>query len=381
MRRIKQLLPLLGLVTLTLSLAACPSKKHVHSTESATTTVYMGDPLKIVEGATLNSKIDMDFFNDTQELMMIHLVEFVDKDSYSTSDRTTKADLEKQAAAPKEVSEPSTSYNFKVKTLQDPDGNTLISLENESINIVLSNELINGKRFAASQKYKTQEKYMSEVLHFSVSEDHRNISLLLWTNDPKEGISVSAAYFTKDKKKQKVEYVGNYNYLRGIGVKTAWPKNKPIELNICGNNAKLLSEDLFNAKNLWNEALKPHQEIVMKVSDNYPPFSDLNQHCIYYIDSFKHEPKPNVAKYGSTMTPHFDTDTIYDSDILIFKSELSKQNQDIKRYMKKVVLHEMGHALGLDHQFDGTQSIMSYDFESPAELTDYDKAAIQDLYK
>ena len=49
--------------------------------------------------------------------------------------------------------------------------------------------------------------------------------------------------------------------------------------------------------------------------------------------------------------------------------------------MKKLILHEMGHALGLDHQFDGTPSIMSYDFESPAELTDYDKAAIQDLYK
>ena len=51
----------------------------------------------------------------------------------------------------------------------------------------------------------------------------------------------------------------------------------------------------------------------------------------------------------------------------------------ISTYLYKTARHELGHLLGLAHQFDGTRSIMSYEKED-VEIYDYDIEAIQELY-
>jgi predicted Zn-dependent protease len=73
-----------------------------------------------------------------------------------------------------------------------------------------------------------------------------------------------------------------------------------------------------------------------------------------------------------------------DSDILIFEKDLEAVSRNRPELLipelTRTLKHEMGHFLGLDHQFkDEIHSIMSYR-PSDDELFDYDKKAILELY-
>ena len=70
---------------------------------------------------------------------------------------------------------------------------------------------------------------------------------------------------------------------------------------------------------------------------------------------------------------------IYDADIVILGSEIAKDASFSTMDFNRVLSHEFGHFLGLDHQFDGPMSIMSYD--SVYSLGTYDNNAITELYK
>ena len=68
----------------------------------------------------------------------------------------------------------------------------------------------------------------------------------------------------------------------------------------------------------------------------------------------------------------------------VFEDEINKYDQffttlEKQNEIKKIITHELGHYLGLDHNFEDSTSIMSYDDVN--KLGPYDISAILELYK
>ena len=85
--------PVLAAVLLILSFSFSACSKSSKSGPK-TRIVVMGNPMKLIEGATTNSEIDMGFFKDAQRVKMDGMNFFVEKKTVSTW--AAKEDLEKE---------------------------------------------------------------------------------------------------------------------------------------------------------------------------------------------------------------------------------------------------------------------------------------------
>ncbi len=368
---------------LLLSFMGCsPSVVH-RQTEPKIRTVVMGNPMKTIEGATLNSKIDFSFFKDTKALSHFSSMIFLEKQSYRTR---VSPDLAKENAAP-EAERRSRARLFEVSWSENTDGSPQVSLQRDQRVYTFYTDPNNGRNLLYYQEIGTTYEAVVEVLHFSVSEDKQNFSVLFAEHDIQSGGKcLVAMYYTKKLEGDFLEKINPFKYLRGLGVAVRWSKQKPIEIELSGQNIDSIKEHVEAGVQQWNLALDSLQTIELKQPEKFYPFSDLNHHGIYYVDSFRIDPRERVAMLGLTSSLDFGTSHFIDADIFIFKGEFQKdpKRHDPKdRYAKysRTVWHELGHFLGLHHQFDGTESIMSYDFSDNGKISTYDKDAIRALYK
>jgi hypothetical protein len=235
------------------------------------------------------------------------------------------------------------------------------------------------------------EKQTAELVHFSVSEDKNFFSLLLYQEVSKnEGRIVTKVVFAKaltSIKPSKIQSEQKFFYIQGPNVKTAWPKNKPVKFSICGK-ANNYAPEIKAAVGRWQKALGERLSLNVVQERTYYPFSDLQQNCILFIPQYLREVQETYAEAGGTVySVDPNTFQFLSSDIMIWESELAKY-RDVGGYtdemihdeLKFIFVHEYGHALGLDHQFDGRPSVMSYKHRKP-ELSDYDIRAIRALYE
>ncbi len=136
---------------------------------------------------------------------------------------------------------------------------------------------------------------------------------------------------------------------------------------------------------MWNGALARRLKIVTKTLSTYPPFSDLNTHCIYSADNYQTTFSGEIMNAGSTITigDTFQGKLVH-SNIIIWLKENAKagiplDDKSSLRRLRRVIAHEFGHMLGLHHQFsDDIESIMSY--KGVEWITDYDYEVIARLY-
>jgi hypothetical protein len=233
---------------------------------------------------------------------------------------------------------------------------------------------------------------------------------MVGVDDDESGRQVYVFYFSKDVKFKKPEKLNkwfshenkqyDFYYTMGPGALIGFPKDETLRLDICGQTAREYAGFIKQAANQWATALKGHLDVKVREPETFYPFSDLNQHCVVLIDDLLSEPNPQSGNYGLTFnTIDLGRAEKIDADVLIFTEEFLKGYKDaipgivfdqIARtaYVHQnepnpfayTLVHELGHFFGLDHQFDGVPSMMSYEF-SNSSLTDYDKEAVRLLYE
>ena len=219
--------------------------------------------------------------------------------------------------------------------------------------------------------------------HYSISPDGSKISFLGSSRDETGKFVVAITLFKPASTRvvaRKTDTI--YKYIAGPGVIAPWKLNaaREVAIDICPSAARNLGVSLIqNAFARWNN---PTSVTLVKIKTNVvptcKPFTDVNQHAVYYINSYLTEMREDSSNPAVTsIMLDSSRAEIFDADILVFGAELNKSRSDytLKHW---VLMHEFGHFLGLDHQFDGTTSIMSY--KQTASPSAYDVRAIERLY-
>ena len=206
------------------------------------------------------------------------------------------------------------------------------------------------------------------IEHYSLSADKSKMSFLFRLTTSGDGeVLVNASFYRHSAKKPTTKVSSAYHYIYGPGVVVPWKLDatRKVTVDICPSmSQKLSSTRIKSALEAWESpfAFKTNKlDIVLNELTVCKPFSDVDQHSIHFIDSYLTIQQEDAYNAGFTMI-HSDLSAgnIFDADIVILGSEIAKDESFDANEFGRVWAHELGHFLGLDQQFDGTRSIMSY---------------------
>ncbi len=353
--------------------------------------IELGDPMQMVEGATLQKsfsspkQFQKELQNFSLGAVQIFLEEReeseIDTDIYAFNFQNVVQESQYQFEDSKDFQ--IEIFNDKLIWTQKQDQLGNIIFEIQSDNSLKATHMIYEGNILPL-----------ETLHSSLKDDFSAMTLLVsvdWTSTKKALIYF---YYQRNDYSPYKKTFKNYNYLNpeDKSQKIRWKNPQNIKLQLCGPKIQKYRKHNERAVQDWNKLSQVNGtpfwiDLSIKIYD-YPPFSDLNTQCIYLVEDYKTR-GPEVKNFGTTFIPsNYNTGTIVDADIVFYQSELQKSfpnmnginsNGESFDYVFKVVAtHELGHFLGLGHQFDGEKSIMSY---KHSFLHPYDEEAIVELYK
>ncbi len=244
------------------------------------------------------------------------------------------------------------------------------------------------------------------VQHYSTSHDRNAFSILVSSDadfDPEivhEKLLISMTFIKKKSETILGQMLDTaYNYILGPGVKLAWDQSKDVDVTICdkAHAGGLYSRKVEEAVEEWQPHLEGRLRLGFKyISEACPPFSDVNTHVVTFVPDWVELQGPDFMIAASTgIVRDYYQSRIVDADIFLFEAEWNEalssvqagltlassevsQSEALRNEIKWTMAHELGHLLGLDHQFDGTLSVMSYD--DAKSIYSYDQRAIQELY-
>jgi hypothetical protein len=366
---------------LLLTLTACGGKKNsktgIEGSTSLSTVFVKGDPKQLIEGSTLNktSFITESNIAEFSDYSLSNIWQFTENDVIVEEEDTGSPETGNEATEEDQTTSPKAYYSFS-KTV---DG-YVYSNPKMKLDLVFS---INNGKLELKNLETNYGIYDLKILHYSQKKTKDSFSIMAELQDSDNGrVLLSFVFVKKIEQKQITRVDDHYKYIMGPGVVLPWSQQEVLQIDICGNQYKSTEYAFNSALSQWKKALKNRMTIKTNFLTNYPPFSDLNSHCIYTVNDYITEPRPEYINSASTTT-NFDTfkGEIIDADIFVWVKEIEKDG-DINNqasYLAGVTGHELGHFFGLDHQFDKDyESIMSYD--QTYYITEYDNEAINNLY-
>ncbi|MES2526700.1 MAG: hypothetical protein V4598_06415 [Bdellovibrionota bacterium] len=374
-----KLFSLIMLAALLTSTVACGNKKSKSSKSGIQRSTFFvqGNPEAVVAGATMNTTS----FLTTSNVSMLENFEL-----YSIYTFTEREEImTEESGNIEEGNEASTGNQLLGSRPVFTLSNTFDQYEFESTQAKLGFRFTRsaGNILKLDQITNDHIDYPVKVLHYSLKQDQEAFSFLVSVGD-KTGKNILAITFVK-KNEQKLNTVtALYNYLAGPGVKVGWNKSEILKIRLCSPPSADLGNKYRLGINMWASSLQNLLSYEIETVTTYPPFSDLNFHCLYNVNSYLTVNPESGNSNPAATVPQIDRfkGQIIDSDILIFNSEIQKLAVDQSDYngMNWVIAHEMGHFFGLDHQFnDSVKSIMSYD--GTDYITYYDQNAMKALYQ
>lgn len=375
-------------------LSACPDKNRNSFEEKPhhKVIVVKGDPMELVQGAKLDSRspIQENQLESWSQFYLLNFTEFVEREE-SQGDASTEEIKAKNKAGQGTMIRKDL---LRIKILKNASKSWQMTLLDGKLVFQLADH--QGRLQPVSVESPGRESLPLEVLHWSVSGDGQSLSLLFRTFSEEFGRTLVALYFEKDGIRQMEKAPPKYIFLGEAGVKTAWKNldNGALTLNLCGGAAQEHEGSVQTAVNSWNQVLKGRLDIQLSVARQYAPFTDLNQRCLHFVNAYLQSSHSNSSTYGITISPTSASNGhILDGDIFVFKAEFQKMRgllansghkpEAIENKMANnlavAIVHEIGHLLGLGHQFSGLRSVMSYEFKF-VEPQVYDIEALHQLY-
>lgn len=222
------------------------------------------------------------------------------------------------------------------------------------------------------------------VKHYSLKNDKKAFSFLFTVNDPEYGLTLSSVTFTaRSQEPKEPQRIGDFSFLfSNFAIKWA----EAISIDATGPLNELTKGTIRQSLSAWftkstDAATHP---VGLTFSENFPPFSDLNHHGITIVPSFRAESGERFVVKGLNLSA-VDTSTwsLVDSDIFIFAASA---DQPYNGASDRTIVHELGHFLGLGHEFAKRESgaslyssVMAY-LHASDDVTERDREAIRALY-
>jgi hypothetical protein len=241
-----------------------------------------------------------------------------------------------------------------------------------------------------------------DMVHYSITPDRRTMSFLGRTKDQTMGSTLVAASFSQ-------RYRGStpilrtstaFSFLAGKGIPYRWQK-QTIELSLClpeGDRQARLGADTIRTESIhelvqeawqaWiqNGRVGERPAAMKLLTQNVPPFSDVNTHCVYSVPEYAHEASQEVLTAGLTLPMvNHSLGTIESASVFLFEQAIARIPGE--RSYLSTAIHEIGHFLGLGHEFDKDAdgryrnlSAMAYAENRTVFPTEHDRKAVQELY-